>query len=299
MIEKDMTECVDLHLHSCYSDGLHPPSELVRMAAERGVRAIAIADHDSVDGIDEAIIAGESLGVEIVPAVELSVSWRGYRDVHLLGYLIDHHDPHFAAMLKDFRINREERGRAILERINARLSWEKKGSITYEEVLEAAGGAVGRPHIARVMIARGFSRSIEDAFTRYLEPCNVPKFHITFADAVEEVKRIGGVAVLAHPSSISDNRITLKNILIALSEMGLEGIEVYSNMCYKEDINYFNNIARQLGLLVTGGSDYHGFDENDEIGIVRGGLRVPYDLLHMLKESVVKRERMLKRVRAV
>jgi 3',5'-nucleoside bisphosphate phosphatase len=292
-----MIECVDLHLHSSYSDGLHPPSELVRMAAERGVRAIAIADHDSVEGIDEAMAAGESLGVEIIPAVELSVSFRGYRDVHLLGFLIDHHDPLFAARLEEFRKGRDDRGRAILERINARLSWEKKGSIAYEEVLEVAGGAVGRPHIARVMLAKGLSRSIEEAFNRYLGPCNVPKFHISVADAVEEVKRIGGVAVLAHPPSISDNRSTLKNILIALCEMGLQGIEVYSNMCYKEDIIYFNNIAGQLGLLVTGGSDYHGFEEHDEIGIVRGE-RIPYELLQKLKDAVEHREVMLKRARA-
>jgi len=294
-----MEKYVDLHIHSRYSDGLQPPSELVRMAAEKELRAIAIADHDSVEGIDEAMEAGERLGVEIIPAVELSVSYGGYRDVHLLGYLIDHRDPRFVAMLKEFRISRDDRGRAILDRINARLSWEKKGSIAYEEVLEIAGGAVGRPHIARVMIAKGFSRSIEDAFNRYLGPCNVPKLHLSVADAVEEVKRIGGVAVLAHPSSISDNRNTLKDIITALSELGLEGIEVYSNMCYKEDIIYFNNLARQLGLLVTGGSDYHGFDENEEIGIVRGGVRVPYDRLQKLKNAVEQREETLKRAQAV
>jgi predicted metal-dependent phosphoesterase TrpH len=126
----------------------------------------------------------------------------------------------------------------------------------------------------------------------------VPKFHISVADAVEEVKRIGGVAVLAHPSSICDNRSTLKNIITALSSAGLEGIEVYSNMCYKEDIIFFNNIARQLGLLVTGGSDFHGFDENEEIGIVRGGVSVPYDLLLKLKDAVEQREGTLKRARA-
>jgi hypothetical protein len=293
-----MEKHVDLHIHSRYSDGLHPPAELVRMAAEKGLRAIAIADHDSVEGIDEAMEAGERLGVEIIPAVELSVSYGGFRDDHLLGYLIDHRDPIFSAMLKEFRISRDDRGRAILDRINARLSWEKKGSIAYEEVLEIAGGAVGRPHIARVMIAKGFSRSIEDAFNRYLGPCNVPKLHLSVADAVEEVKRIGGVAVLAHPSSISDNRSTLRDIITALSETGLEGIEVYSNMCYKEDIIYFNNLARQLGLLVTGGSDYHGFDANEEIGIVRGGIRVPYDRLQKLKDAVEKREGTVKRARA-
>jgi len=285
-----MEKHVDLHLHSRYSDGLHRPAELVRMAAEKGLRAIAIADHDSVEGIDEAMEAGARLGVEIIPAVELSVSYQGYRDVHLLGYLIDHRDPLFAAMLKEFRISREDRGRAILERINARLSWEKKGSITYDEVLENAGGAVGRPHIARVMIAKGFSRSIEDAFNRYLGPCNVPKLHLSVPDAVEEVKRIGGVAVLAHPSSICDNRSTLKNIITALSSAGLEGIEVYSNMCYKDDTYFFNNLAVQLGLAITGGSDYHGIEDDVEIGRGRGELAVPYRLVETLKDVRERRD---------
>lgn len=280
-----MKKCVDLHLHSLYSDGLHPPSELVRMAAEKGLKAIAIADHDSVEGIDEAMAAGESLGVEVIPAVELSVSWRGYRDVHLLGYMIDHHDPLFAARLEEFRIRRDDRGRAILERINDRLSWEKKGSIAYEEVLEVAGGAVGRPHIARVLMGKGLARSIENAFEKYLEPCNVPKFQIHIADAIAEVKRIGGVAVLAHPPSISKNLLTLKNIIHNLSEMGLDGLELFSNMCYKEDIIYFNNLATQLGLLVTGGSDYHGFHDDEEVGKLRGGMTIPYELLERLRDA--------------
>jgi predicted metal-dependent phosphoesterase TrpH len=280
-----MKKRVDLHLHSLYSDGLHPPSELVRMAAEKGLQAIAIADHDSVEGIDEAMAAGESLGVEVIPAVELSVSFRGYRDVHLLGYLIDHHDPLFAARLEEFRIRRDDRGRAILERINARLSWEKKGSIAYEEVLEVAGGAVGRPHIARVLMGKGLARSIEDAFEKYLEPCNVPKFQIHFADAIAEVKRIGGVSVLAHPPSISKNMVTLKNIIRNLSEMGLDGLELFSNMCYKEDIIFFNNLSTQLGLLVTGGSDYHGFHDDEEVGELRGGMTIPYELVERLRDA--------------
>ena len=135
------------------------------------------------------------------------------------------------------------------------------------------------------MIAKGFSRSIEDAFNRYLGPCNVPKLHLSVADAMEEVKRIGGVAVLAHPSSISDNRSTLKDIITALSELGLEGIEVYSNMCYKEDIIYFNNLATQLALLVTGGSDYHGFHDDEEVGKLRGGMTIPYELVERLRDA--------------
>jgi 3',5'-nucleoside bisphosphate phosphatase len=294
-----MKKCVDLHLHSHYSDGLHPPSELVRMAAERGIRAIAIADHDSVEGIDEAMEAGQRLGVEVIPAVELSVSLRGYRDVHLLGYLIDHHDPLFAARLEEFRVNRNDRGRAILERINARLLGEKKKCIPYEEVLAVAGGAVGRPHIARVLMGNGLARSIEDAFEKYLGPCNVPRFQIHIADAIAEVKRIGGVAVLAHPPSISKNMVTLKNIIHNLSDMGLDGLELFSNMCYKEDIIYFNNLATQLGILVTGGSDYHGFHEDEEVGKLRGGTTIPYELVERLRDAHAQNSGSMKKVLAI
>jgi predicted metal-dependent phosphoesterase TrpH len=282
---------VDLHLHSRYSDGLQTPGELVRMAAEKGLRAIALTDHDSVDGIDEALSAGERLGVEVIPAVELSVAFRGYRDVHLLGYLIDHRDQAFAAKLEAFRKNRDERGRTIVDRINDRLSRDNRGCITYEEVLAVAGGAVGRPHIARVLIGKGLARDIEDAFDKFLMPCNVPKFQILMAEAITEIKRIGGVAVLAHPSSISAERTILKTMIGEMVTMGLDGLEVFANMCYKDDINYFNDFATRLGLAVTGGSDYHGFDDDVEIGLGRGGLAVSYRLVKALKDVQERRDR--------
>ncbi|HEX2769698.1 MAG TPA: PHP domain-containing protein [Geobacteraceae bacterium] len=285
-----MEQCVDLHLHSCYSDGLHPPAELVRMAAEKGMRAIAITDHDSVDGIDEALEAAERLGVEVIPGVELTVAFRGYRDVHLLGYLIDHHDQAFIARLTEFRTARDERGRKIVDRINSRLVQEKRGSIAYEEVLAIAGGAVGRPHIARVLIGKGFARTIEEAFNQYLVPCNVPKFQISMAEAMAELQRIRGVAVLAHPPSICEDRTTLKNMIRELAGMGLDGLEVFSNMCYKDDINFFNNLAAQLGLAITGGSDYHGIEDDVEIGRGRGELAVPYRLVETLKDVRERRD---------
>jgi len=279
-----MEKSVDLHIHSHYSDGLHTPGELVRMAAAKGLRAIALTDHDSVDGIDEALDAGERLGVEVIPAVELSVTFRGYRDVHLLGYLIDHHDQDFAARLAAFRKSRDERGRTIVDRINAKLSRDNRGSITYAEVLAIAGGAVGRPHIARVLIGKGLARDIEDAFDKFLKPCNVSKIQFPMAEAITEIKRIGGVAVLAHPSSISAERTIIKTMIEELVEMRLDGLEVFYNMCYKDDIIYFNDLATRVGLTVTGGSDYHGFDDGVEIGVGVGGMAVPYRWVKALKD---------------
>lgn len=275
---------VDLHVHSRYSDGVHTPAELVQMAAEKGLKALALADHDSVDGIDEALEAGALYGVEVIPAVELSVSFRRYHDVHLLGYYIEHRDPAFTAMLTGFRTARKERGRAIIERINARLSHENRGSIRHDEVLAMAGGAVGRPHIGRVLISKGFARDMQDAFTRYLGPCNVPKSYIPMADALAEVKRIKGVAVLAHPSSISPDRPTLKRVIEELASLGLDGLEAFNNMCCNDDLVFFENLARRLGLTTTGGSDYHGFEDDVELGCGRGGLAVDYCCVDGLKE---------------
>ncbi|HEX9023009.1 MAG TPA: PHP domain-containing protein [Geobacteraceae bacterium] len=278
--------CVDLHVHSSYSDGIHKPAELVRMAADRGLRAIALTDHDSVDGVDEALTAGERLGVEVIPGIELSVSFRGYRDVHLLGYLIDHRDPAFAARLREFRKTRAERGRAIIDRINARLTREKRKNIEYDEVLAVAGGTIGRPHIARVLMAKGYVHGIQDAFDRYLEPCYVPKYQIPMAEALSLVRRIGGVAVLAHPPSITADRATLGGMIGELAGMGLDGVEVFANMCYKVEINFFNDLAERLGLVATGGSDYHGLEDDVEMG---GKFPIPYGLVEALRGVLASR----------
>lgn len=279
-----MENYIDLHIHSCHSDGVYTPTELVEMAAEKRLQAIAIADHDSTAGIDEALEAGNRIGVEVIPAVELSVEFKHYHDVHLLGYYIDHKDKTFQEKLAEFRRRRDARGQAIIERINSKLSGEKKGSISYGEVLESAEGALGRPHIARILIAKGFARTIQDAFNKYLEPCDVPKFYFPMTDALAEIRRINGVSVLAHPSSITEDRETLRNIILQLDAMGLDGLEVFNNMCYNDDMAYFESIATQLGLAITGGSDFHGFEDGIEIGIGRGGLAVHYRWVDALKK---------------
>jgi predicted metal-dependent phosphoesterase TrpH len=276
---------VDLHLHSRHSDGVHTPEELVRIASGKGLRAIAIADHDSIDGIDSALEEGARLGVEVLPAVELSVSYSSLRDVHLLGYLIDHHDQPFVSRLDGLRRSREERVEAILAKINGRLTGERREPISYGEVLEQAGGAVGRPHIARVLMGRGYCRDMDEAFDRYLEPCNVPKPRFPIADAIKEIKRAGGLAVLAHPTSMTSNLVAVGNLIREYRTMGLDGLEVYSNMCYKDDIIFIKNLARQMGLLVTGGSDYHGHRPDEELGELRGGTKIPYLVVEKLKEA--------------
>lgn len=278
-----MKQFVDLHIHSSYSDGIHKPGKLVAMAAEKGLKAIALADHDAVSGIDEALEAGERLGVEVIPAVELSVEFRKYQDVHLLGYYIDYNDIVFMEKLAVFRESRDSRGHAIIVNINAKLERENKGSISYEEAEALAEGAFGRPHIARVLVDKGFAHDLQDAFERYLVPCNEPKRYFPMEEALAEIRRLCGISVLAHPTSITEDRHILAAIIKELAAKGLEGIEVFNNMCSNDDSSYLERQAIDLGLVITGGSDFHGIEAGIEMGVGRGHLAVPYSSAEALK----------------
>lgn len=280
---------VDLHIHSYFSDGIHSPAELVRMAAERNLAAIAIADHDSVSSIDEALGAATSFNVEVIPAVELSVEYGHYRDMHILGYYIDHRDRELQQKLAEFRSIRDNRGKAIVEKINRRLAARRESGISYDEVLATAGEAVGRPHIARILVEKGYSRDMEDAFRKFLIPCDVPKLYMPAKEAIAEIWRVGGVAVLAHPTTVTDERNDLRKLVGDLAALGLDGIEVFNNMCFKDDMLFLEKIAYDFGLIMTGGSDYHGIEDDVEIGIGRGGLAVSYRLAESLKALACSR----------
>ncbi len=278
-----MKQYADLHLHSIWSDGVHSPADLVAMAASRGLRAIAVCDHDSVDGIDEALEAGDSLAVEVVPAVELSVEYGRFRDVHLLGYFIDHQDAGLRAKLAEVRKRRDARGYAIIDRINKRLARQGRGSIAREEVQALAEGALGRPHIARALMAKGYARTIQDAFENYLIPCNVPKQYFPMEEALAEIRRTRGIAVLAHPQSITRDRGAVRKIVEELVGLGLDGLEAFNNMCFDDDMIFLEELAASFNLVVTGGSDFHGFEDDVEIGTGRGGLAVAYRLVETMK----------------
>jgi 3',5'-nucleoside bisphosphate phosphatase len=256
----------DLHTHSNRSDGLLAPAELVNFMAGRGVSAVALTDHDTVAGVDEALEAGRVLGTEVVAGVELSVSFRHYRDVHVLGYFVDHRNPGLLALLESFRSARMERGRCIVERINEKLGSEKRLPIRYEEVLATAAGAVGRPHIARVLLKHRYVRTMEDAFRKYLEPCNVPKLYIPIEEGMIEIRRSGGVPVLAHPSSMTKDRRELRLLAEELRSMGLEGMEAFCPTAAGTEGYAIERIAEENGLVATGGSDFH----SDEAGIFGG-----------------------------
>jgi predicted metal-dependent phosphoesterase TrpH len=289
-MKKNSYDLIDLHTHSNYSDGALTPLELVRRAAEAELVAIAIADHDSVAGVNEGISAGTLLNIEVIPAVELSTQFKTWQDVHLLGYGIDVTDSTFLEKLNGFRERREHRNIDILERVNNALADENRTAIELSEVLAFARDTIGRPHIARALLEHGYVSSVEDAFRRYLVPCNVPKCYWPIDDAIQEIRRIGGVAVLAHPTSVSTDRQELRDTIRELSAIGLDGIEVFNNMAQADEMEFLRRLATELGLLVTGGSDFHGIEEGLEMGKGRGGIRFSVSLLAPIKERLSERQ---------
>ncbi len=281
---------VDLHLHSTCSDGLYEPREVVRRAARAGLAAIALADHDNIDGIDAAIEAGGELSVEVLSGVELSVVWEGYSDIHLLGYGFDHHCPELVEALASFRDFRARRNEMIVERVNDKLVSEGRAPLDFATVAAKAGGTLGRPHIAMALQEKGYVRGTEDAFQRYLIPCNVDKRYFPISDAMALIRKAGGVTVLAHPPFITTDREVFLRLLETFAALGLDGIEAYNSGSNLDEIDWYITQARRRGLIVTGGSDFHGPDKgNIGIGIGRGQLKIPYSCVEEIRQVLQRR----------
>lgn len=278
-----MADSVDLHLHSTCSDGALSPQAVAERAAALGLKALALADHDNIDGIDALLAAGEKLGLEVLSGVEFSVVWRHWNDIHLLGYCFDHHYPPLVAALREFQLFRETRNERIVERVNQRLVTEGRQPISFARVRELAGGTVGRPHIAMALHEIGAVRTTEEAFKRYLVPCNVEKRLFPVSEAIELIHAAGGVAVLAHPPFITRDREEYRALLDELVELGLDGVEVYNSGSSRDERDWYLTETRRRGLIVTGGSDFHGLPgEEQQIGEVRGK-KIPYSCVEEIR----------------
>lgn len=282
-----MSDTIDLHLHSTCSDGGYSPTAVVEMAAEAGLVAIALADHDNIDGIDEAREAGARLGIEVLSGVELSVVWEKFEDIHLLGYGFDHKNAALVKALAGFRDFRERRNEMIVVRVNERLAVEGRAPIDFAEVQVSAGGTVGRPHIAMALREKGYVRNNEEAFSRYLVPCNVPKRVFPIDEAIALVHEAGGVTVLAHPPFITTERKTFLHLLETLIPFGLDGVEAWNSGSNNDEIDWYITAARRRGLIVTGGSDFHGNEEGSvRIGVGRGNLQIPYACVEEIRQRL-------------
>ncbi|MDP2328108.1 MAG: PHP domain-containing protein [Dehalococcoidia bacterium] len=249
----------DFHCHSSRSDGTRSPADLVDLAAANGVRVFALTDHDTLDGLDEARAAvARHPGMRLVPGVELSCDVPG-TEVHLLGLFIDPTRAAFRAELDRMRTGRISRG----ERIVAALAG-LAAPISWERVREIAGEAsIGRPHIARALIEAGHVADIDEAFARYLDrnsPAYVERARLSPADAVALVHQAGGLAVFAHPP-FTDR---YESVAESLADAGLDGLEVYYRHYDEAQVASLRALADRLGLLPTGGSDFHGLDREHE-----------------------------------
>lgn len=289
-----MTEVrfADLHLHSTASDGSDPPAAVIRRAAGAGFAVVALADHDTMDGIDAAAATARACGIELIPAVEYS-TLDGRREVHILGYGVDPADPDLQARLGRLRGGRAARARGMVGKLNAlgvRITWQR--------VREIAGGEnVGRPHIARAMQEAGYIDDIADAFTpAYIASggaAYVERVKITPAEAIAQIRAAGGVAVLAHPGRFrSDDDTIADETIMAYVNAGLQGIEAYYSRHTAAMEGHYLALAARLGLLVTGGSDDHGRNGDQALlGTVRLGYEHVAALKAAIREAQAARQR--------
>jgi 3',5'-nucleoside bisphosphate phosphatase len=274
---------VDLHLHTTASDGVLSPSEIVRYAKAKGLQAIAITDHDTVDGCEEGLREGERIGFEVIPGIEISAEYST-GSMHILGFFLDIHQPLLNERLEYLQKARAERNPKMVAKLN-QLGME----ITYEEVLKASGGGqVGRPHFANVLLEKKYVRNFQEAFERYLKkgaPAYVDKFRFSSKEALHFIHEAGGVAVLAHPNTLGVNGYSeLEKLVLQLVAEGLKGIEVYYPEHSAVEVAQYKNLADRYSLLSTGGTDYHGIEKNElDIGVGRGEMKLPYSIVENMK----------------
>lgn len=272
----------DLHLHTQFSDGTYSPEELVAQAQRHELAAIALTDHDTVEGCAPTARACSAAGIEFITGTELTAEQDGH-EIHILGYLLDIEDPKLLAEIAKFQVVRQNRIQEMVARLN-RLNVPLEAAAVFTL---ANCRAPGRPHVARALVAARLCGSLDEAFERFLKknrPAWVPKFKISAADAIELIHGAGGVAVMAHPGlNRSDEAIP------AMAEVGLDGIECFHTKHSTSTAEHYLELADRFHLLVTGGSDCHGMSKGQP---VIGGVKLPYQHVEKLKlRAASNRER--------
>jgi len=269
----------DLHIHTYYSDSTLSPAEIILIAQEQRLQCIALTDHDCVAGIPEAMNATGLNGREIVPGIELSADHQG-KDIHILGYFIDHNSAPLLERLSCFQETRSDRLKEMIER----LKEQGVNDLDFDEITSAArADALGRPHLAKALIEKGWARDTREAFRKYLGedcPAYVPKHKLSPFAAIKLIHAAGGAAVMAHPM------LTGRDELIPeMVEAGLDGLEVFYPNCSQPVRDYYGGIAKKHGLVTTGGSDAHGaIKRHTYIGKVR----IPCSMVAQLRERAQK-----------
>ncbi len=270
----------DLHLHTRYSDGTETPQRVVELAHAAGLSLIAITDHDNIEAFSIAMPLAQRLNLELIPGIEMSASAEGC-EVHVLGFLFDVRHPGLLQHLAEQQARRVERAHEMVRRLN-RVGVQ----ITAEEVFQVAGeGTVGRPHVARVLQKHGYITQLSEAFSRYIGPKNpgfVPGSPLLPAQVIGVIREAGGVPVLAHPVYLNGDELIEQCV-----RDGLAGLEVYHASHTPEQVRHYEQLADRLGLLRTGGSDFHG---DAKEGLPVGSVKVPCVLVESLKQWKATRQ---------
>ena len=282
---------IDLHIHSTASDGTFSPAEILALAQDLNLAAIAITDHDTINGSKEALSIGVPPSLKFLTGVEISASlppsfpYSG--SLHILGYSIKIDNPLLNKTLTTLQEARKNRNPGIIDRLNS-----MGVAISMDELLnEVGGGQIGRPNIASLMVKKGYVESIKEAFDKYLgkgKPAYLDKYRIDCSKAIEVILGAGGIPVIAHPFLLNPKNIEdIEELVITLKAMGLKGIEVYYPEHSQDNISKLEDIANRHKLLMTGGSDFHGSLKPEiKMGSGKGDLFVPYILYEKLMESI-------------
>lgn len=276
-----MANFVDLHTHSTASDGSYSPTELLQRAKDAGLRVLALTDHDSTGGIEEAAQAARNLDIEFIPGIEINTDVSG-GEIHVLGYFIEYQRSAFQEVLQVLRNARERRGQRMVELLN-----EAGIHISWERVREIAQGSVGRPHVARALMEAGYVQSVAEAFDKYIgKGCfaYVPRYKLTPEDAVHLVASANGLPVMAHPLWLP-GLATLREWLPDLRAAGMVGLETYYGPYTPEEEGILHALADEYGLIPTGGTDFHGPGIHPT---PLGGRYVPYEAVERLKAEAAK-----------
>lgn len=265
---------IDLHTHSDVSDGSDPPERVVELAAEAGCSAVALTDHDSLDGVGRARARAEEVGIELIAGCEVSCRW-GPGTMHVLVFFVDPADGPLRQELGDLQEEREQRNSRLVDRL-AELGLD----VSYEEMMAESGGqGVGRPHVAAILVRKGVVGSVQEAFDTYLakgRPAYVEKARLGPERVAELARNSGGVAVLAHPLSLGVDPAELEETVAKLAAAGFAGLEADYGRYSPAERAELTTLARRHGLVATGGSDYHGTYKPDlAVGTGRGDLAVP------------------------
>jgi 3',5'-nucleoside bisphosphate phosphatase len=265
----------DLHLHTLFSDGTFAPEELALRGSQAGLAAMALTDHDTVEGCERMAAACETLGIEFIPGTELTAEYQE-KEVHLLGYFLDTLHPKLLAEIKKFQAVRQDRVREMAARLN-----QLNIPLRAESVFELANcRSPGRPHVARAMVQEGLCASLDEAFDRFLKkgrPAWVPKYKISALDAMDLIHQAGGLAVLAHPGLNRND-----DVIPDLARQGLDGLECFHTRHTARVSEHYLQMAERLKLAVTGGSDCHGFSKGKPL---IGTVKLPAIYLEKLKEA--------------